>query len=79
MIIMMKTIRQVLAMLLVITTFEYESNGDKDTPLSIEEDLSMIRPYLSYMINDRKTQGEWKSKLTMVINYFSSTIKNIKH
>ena len=66
-------------MLLVITTFEYESNGDKDTPLSIEEDLSMIRPYLSYMINDRKTQGEWKSKLTMVINYFSSTIKNIKH
>ena len=76
---MMKTIRQVLAMLLVITTFEYESNGDKDKPLSIEEDLSMIRPYLSYMINDRKTQGEWKSKLTMVINYFSSTIKNIKH
>ena len=76
---MMKTIRQELAMLLVITTFEYESNGDKDTPLSIEEDLSMIRPYLSYMINDRKTQGEWKSKLTMLINYFSSTIKNIKH
>ena len=76
---MMKTIRQVLAMLLVITTFEYESNGDKDTPLSIEEDLSMIRPYLSYMINDCKTQGEWKSKLTMAINYFSSTIKNIKH
>ena len=79
MIIMMKTIRQELAMLLVITTFEYESNGDKDTSLSVEEDLNMIRPYLSYMINDRKTQGEWKSKLTMLINYFSSTIKNIKH
>ena len=32
----------------------------------------MIRPYLSDIINDHKTQGEWKINLTMVINLFSS-------
>ena len=29
----------------------------------------MIKPWLSHMINDPKTQGEWKIKL---INFFSS-------
>ena len=32
----------------------------------------MIRPYLSHMINNKKTQGEWKIKLTMAIKFFSS-------
>ena len=32
----------------------------------------MIRPYLSDMINDHKTQGEWKIQLTMSINFMSS-------
>ena len=32
----------------------------------------MIRPYLSDMINDHKTQGEWKIQLTMSINVMSS-------
>ena len=32
----------------------------------------MIRPYLSDMINDHKTQGEWKIQLTMSIKFMSS-------
>ena len=50
---------------------EYESNGNKDKSLSTEEYLDKIR-YLSDIINDRKTQGEWKIQLTMAINFFSS-------
>ena len=34
---------------------EYESNGDKDKNLSLKKYLSMIRPYLSDIINDHKT------------------------
>ena len=43
---------------------EYESNADKDRTLSIEEYLDKIRPYLSNIINDHKTRGEWKIQLT---------------
>ena len=39
---------------------EYESKGDKDKTLSIKEYLDMIKPYLSNIINDHKTQGKWK-------------------
>ena len=39
---------------------EYESKGDKDKTLSIKEYLDKIRPYLSDIINNHKTQGEWK-------------------
>ena len=35
---------------------EYESNN----VLSVKEYLDMIKPYLSGIINDYKTQGEWK-------------------
>ena len=51
---------------------EYESKGGKDNILSVKEHLDMIRPYLSDMINDHKTQGEWKIQLTMSINFMSS-------
>ena len=34
---------------------EYESKGDKDKNLSLEEYLDMIRPYLRDKINDHKT------------------------
>ena len=30
----------------------------------------MIRPYLIDIINDHKTQGEWKIHLTMAIYFF---------
>ena len=39
---------------------EYESKGDKNKTLSIKEYLDMIRAYLRDIINDHKTQGEWK-------------------
>ena len=32
----------------------------------------MIRPYLIDIINDHKTQGEWKIQLTIAINLISS-------
>ena len=39
---------------------KYESKGNKDKLLAISEYLDIIRPYLSNMINDHKTQGEWR-------------------
>ena len=51
---------------------EYESNGNKDKILFIDNCLDMIRQYLSDIINDHKTQGEWKIQLTMAINFISS-------
>ena len=32
----------------------YESRGDKDKKLSIEQHLAVIKPYLSDLINDHK-------------------------
>ena len=51
---------------------QYESIGDKDKTQLIKEYLDMIRPYLSDIINDHKTQGKWKINLTMAINFISS-------
>ena len=38
---------------------EYESNGDKDKTLSIEEYLDEIKPYLNELTDNLKTKGEW--------------------
>ena len=35
----------------------YESKGDKEKNLSIKEYLNIIKPYLSYIINDHKTHN----------------------
>ena len=51
---------------------EYKSNGDKDKTLSIKDYLDEIKQYLSDMINNNETQGEWKIHLTMAINLFFS-------
>ena len=48
---------------------EYESNGIKDKRLSIEGYLNMIRPYLSNIMDDHKS--EWRIQLTMEINFIS--------
>ena len=48
---------------------KYESKGDKI--LTVEEYLSLIEPYLSGMINDYKSKGEWKVQLTSEINFTS--------
>ena len=39
---------------------QYESKGNKDKILTVNEYLDMIRPYLSNIINDHKTQDEWE-------------------
>ena len=43
------------------TYIQYERRGNKDKILTISAYLlDMIRPYLSDIINDHKTQGEWR-------------------
>ena len=42
----------------------------KDKALPIKDHLEEIKPYLSDIINNHKTQGEWKFKLTMAIDFF---------
>ena len=37
---------------------QYESIGDKEKNLSVKEYINIIRPYLSDIINNHKTQGE---------------------
>ena len=39
---------------------QYESKGNKDKILTPSEYLDVITPYLSDIINDHKTQGEWR-------------------
>ena len=58
--------------LLVISIFSMTSRGNKDTILTVDEYLDIIRLYLRDMINDHKTQSEWKIQLTMAINFTSS-------
>ena len=42
---------------------QYESKRNKDKILRISEYLDMIKPYLNDIINDHKTQGEWRIHL----------------
>ena len=51
---------------------QYESRGDEDKTLTVNEYLDIIRPYLRDIINDHKTQSEWKIQLTAEINFISS-------
>ena len=53
---------------------EYESKGGKGKILTVNEYLNMIRPYLVDMMNDHKTQSEWKIRLTAEINFISSKL-----
>ena len=39
---------------------EYESKENNDKILSIKEYLDMIKPHLSNIISNHKTQAEWK-------------------
>ena len=55
----------------------YESRGDKDKKLSIEQYLDMIKPYLSDLINESKaiecsSSNEWKIQINMRVNFVSS-------
>ena len=54
----------------------YESKGDKDARLSIDEYFDIIRLYLKDMIDDHKSKGEWKIQLSMRIIFVSFTDAN---
>ena len=48
---------------------QYESITDKDKVLLLKDYFDVIRPYLSDIIKDHKTQGKWKIYLTIGINF----------
>ena len=54
----------------------YESRGDKDKKLSIEQYLKMIKPNLIDLINENMSietsSNEWKIQINMHINFVSS-------
>ena len=49
-----------------------ESKRNKDKILTPSEYLDMIRSYLSDIINDHKTQGEWKIHLGNTITEYKT-------
>ena len=49
----------------------YESRGDKNKQLSVNQYLYKIMPYLSDLINDHKT-NEWKIQINMHVKFISS-------
>ena len=51
---------------------EYESRGNKDSNLTLEEYLNIIRQYLRDMIDNHKANSEWKIQLILKINFISS-------
>ena len=51
---------------------EYESNGDKNTKLSLDEYLNKIKSYLRNIIINRQISDSWKIQLAIAINFISS-------
>ena len=49
----------------------YESRGDINANLSINEYFNIIKPYLRDLINDHKSGAEWKIKLTVRVIFLS--------
>ena len=49
----------------------YESRGDKDAKLLIDEYFDIIRPYLRDVIDNHKARGEWKIQLIIRIIFVS--------
>ena len=58
---------------------EYESNGDRNKTLSVEEYLNKIRPYLKDIINNLEKSGTWKIQLTIANNFISSIDNDEEH
>ena len=54
----------------------YESKGDKDAGLSLDEYFDIIRPYLKDMIDTHKSKDEWKIQPSMRIIFVSFTDAN---
>ena len=49
-----------------------KSIEDKSKKLTIEEYFDIIRPYLSDIINNHKTQGEWKINSSNTLTGFKT-------
>ena len=50
---------------------DYESNGDKNETLSVEEYLQKFRLYLKDIVNNLKKSDMWKINLTIANNFIS--------
>ena len=57
----------------------YESRGDKDAKLWINEYFDKIKPYLRDMIDNYKARGEWTIQLSMRIIFVSFIDANETH
>ena len=51
---------------------EYESNGNKNNNLSLDEYFNEIKPYLKDIIINLQSSKAWKIQLTIAINFISS-------
>ena len=58
---------------------EYESNGDRNKTLSVEEYLNKISPYLKDIINNLKKSDTWKIQLSIANNFISSIDNDEEH
>ena len=58
---------------------DYESKGDRNKTLSVEEYLNKISPYLKDIINNLKKSGAWKIQLTIANNFISSIDNDEDH
>ena len=54
-----------------INYIQYQNLGDEDKNLSVKEYVDIIRQYLSNVVNNHKTHGEWKI-------YSGNTITKLK-
>ena len=50
---------------------EYESNGDKNKNLSLDEYLNKIKPYMSNITIGLQNSDAWKIQLTIAANFIS--------
>ena len=51
---------------------EYESNGDRNKTLSVEEYVNKVSPYLQDIINNLKKSDTYEIQLTIANNFMSS-------
>ena len=58
---------------------EFESNGDRNKTLSVEEYLNKIRPHLKDIKSNIKKSDTWKIQLTIVNNFISSIDVDEEH
>ena len=58
---------------------EYETNGDINKTLSVEEYLNNWRLYLKDLVNNLKKSGKWKIQFTIVNNFISSLDNDDEH